>query len=109
MSEKHSGIPTGAGRIPPSVLRDWQLTPAAKVLYATLTTYAGEDGGCSPSNESLTADMGMTSSYVSLLLSQLQERGHIRKEITSSYKGRRRKIVLLAEHGEIQPDGQAKS
>ncbi len=69
------------GVVPGEVLHDRELTAAAKLLYLVLSSMAGRDGYCWPSNETLAAEMDLSKRRVRELLSQLQERGYIQVEV----------------------------
>lgn len=65
--------------IPFSLLESFELSSTAKLLYARLTAYAGEDGFAYPKQKTLAADLGLkTQSNVSHALRQLIDAKFIR-------------------------------
>jgi len=72
------------GVVPGEVLHDRELTSAAKLLYLVLSSMAGRDGYCWPSNETLSVELDLSKRRVRELLARLQERGYIRVDVRRS-------------------------
>lgn len=72
------------GVVPGEVLHDRELTSAAKLLYLVLSSMAGRNGYCWPSNETLGEELAMSKRRVQELLANLQDRGYIRVSVRRS-------------------------
>lgn len=72
------------GVTPGEVLHDKELPHAGKLLYMILSSMAGQDGYCWPSNETLAAELELSKRRVQELLSKLQDLGYIRVEVRRS-------------------------
>jgi len=68
------------GTVNANVLRSPAISVSAKAVYCLLTTYADESGACWPSNETLAKALGVTDRTIRTLLSELIEKGVIRRE-----------------------------
>jgi hypothetical protein len=66
--------------VPESLLRCPDLPAASKLLYGRLARFAGKDGRCFPSVETLAQEMGMTARQIQRLLVQLCKARFLRKE-----------------------------
>jgi len=67
--------------IPASVLSDYRITPAAKLLYGLLRYRQYEKGACWPGIESISRDLGgLSRAAVSRAIGQLEQNGHITVE-----------------------------
>jgi hypothetical protein len=64
-------------QIPLVVLHDPDVSHAAKLAYARLLLYAGRDGLCNPAQETLAAEVCLSSRQVRTVLSELKARGWI--------------------------------
>jgi Helix-turn-helix domain len=65
--------------VPESLLKCAGISTSAKVLYGRLARFAGVDGCCFPSQETLARELGMTVRQVQRLLAQLCAAGFLRK------------------------------
>ena len=65
--------------IPDVLLRYKKITPSAKLLYAKLVQYAGKDGNCFPSIDTLAEDLGLSVRQIITLLKILEKDGFIVK------------------------------
>jgi GntR family transcriptional regulator len=65
--------------VPDSLLRCPHISASAKLLYGRLTRYAGSDGHCFPSVETLAVELGMTARQVQRLLGQLCDANFLRR------------------------------
>lgn len=63
--------------IPNPILRNPELTAAAKLCYGVLCKYSGENGECYPKQEDIARDMGFTERYVTGLIKELSDKGFI--------------------------------
>lgn len=76
-----SGAPINNGPefalIPLSVMRDPHLLPAAKLLFARLKLFAGKDGICHPSHETLAGEIAVKPRQIRNLLGQLRQYGYV--------------------------------
>lgn len=72
------------GVVPGEVLHDRELPSAAKLLYLVLSSMAGRNGYCWPSNETLGEELAMSKRRVQELLANLQDRGYIRVSVRRS-------------------------
>lgn len=59
------------------ILHDRAVSHAAKLAYARLLLYAGRDGRCNPAQETLAAEVCLSSRQVRTVLSELRLRGWI--------------------------------
>jgi GntR family transcriptional regulator len=66
--------------VPESLLRCPEISASAKLLYGRLARYAGRDGRCFPSVETLAVELGMTARQVQRLLWQLCNANFLRKD-----------------------------
>ena len=66
--------------VPESLLRCPEISASSKLLYGRLTRYAGRDGRCFPSVETLAVELGMTARQVQRLLGQLCDAHFLRKD-----------------------------
>ena len=67
--------------IPAVVLKDEELSWSAKMLYGIITWKCNEHAYCWITNRGLGNEMGLSPKRISVLLSMLEERGHIETEI----------------------------
>lgn len=81
--------------IPKAVFRDKRLVPYAKFLYGRVLALIGENGYCYASNGYFASDFETSERNIRYWLSQLQECGYIRIEISRSSTGTERKIYPL--------------
>src|ERR1039458_4901186 len=65
--------------VPESLLKYPRLSASAKLLYGRLARFAGENGLCFPSIETLAAELGMTGRQIQRLIGQLCSAGFLRK------------------------------
>lgn len=63
--------------VPDAMLRLTNITLASKVVYARLVKFAGPNGNCYPSQETLAESLGISKSGVRKALNQLEEEGFI--------------------------------
>jgi len=63
--------------IPNAILKAECIGPAAKLCYGRLLQYAGQDGLCYPSRETLATELSMSTSTVARALKSLEEQGFI--------------------------------
>jgi hypothetical protein len=78
-------------QIPLVISRNKNITPFAKLLYGRLILYAGKNEICTPSHETLAAEIGTSSRYVKTLLVELRECGLIdwnRRRTSNTYSVR---------------------
>jgi hypothetical protein len=64
-------------QIPLEVLHDRTVSHAAKLAYARLLLYAGRNGQCNPAQETLAAEVCLSSRQLRTVLSELRARGWI--------------------------------
>lgn len=64
--------------IPSFIMRDGELTPSSKLLFAKLCDYAGDDGEVYPSQATLSRDLGCDTKTVYRSIEILEKRGLIR-------------------------------
>lgn len=64
--------------VPNALARFPGLSPGAKLLYGRLAQYAGKDGACYPSQETLAVEIGVTDRWVRKLIMELQDGGFIK-------------------------------
>jgi hypothetical protein len=67
--------------VPESLLKYPDLPPSAKLLYGRLARFAGEDGRCFPSVETLAAELGMTVRQIQRLIGKLCTAGFLRRDL----------------------------
>lgn len=72
-SGEHSG--PDFAKLPLRLLREKALSFGAKCLYARLGLYAGKDGVCNPSHETLARELGISTRSIRALLTELREYG----------------------------------
>ncbi len=72
--------------IPDGMVRSTSISPGAKLTYARLTRYAGQDGKCYPAVETLAAEIALSARQAQRYLAEL-EREHLVRRITR-YCGR---------------------
>jgi DNA-binding transcriptional MocR family regulator len=56
------------------------LSLGAKLLWARLAQYAGQDGACYPSQKRLASDLGLSDRQIRRLISELNSKGFLEKE-----------------------------
>lgn len=61
------------GWVPNWLLRREEVSPSAKLLYARLMQYAGEDGSCFPKVETLAVEIAVSERQVARLLDELEK------------------------------------
>jgi len=66
--------------VPEALLRCPALSPSAKLLYGRLARFAGENGSCFPSIETLASELGMTGRRVQRLVRQLCDAGFLKTD-----------------------------
>lgn len=59
--------------VPLDILHNDSLTPNAKLLYCRLLLFAGKDGRCNPSQETLMREMRVGNSQIRTLLNELRK------------------------------------
>ena len=72
--------------IPDGMVRSTSISPGAKLTYARLTRYAGQDGKCYPAVETLATEIALSARQAQRYLAEL-EREHLVRRITR-YCGR---------------------
>lgn len=68
-------VQAGFAQAPIPIVRNADLSAAARLLYITLTSYAWTDGSCYPGQERLAADLGVSSRMVRTYLAELTKAG----------------------------------
>ena len=66
---------SGFTQVPNAILRSAKLTPAAKLTYAMLLSYAWQNDFCFPGQERLASDIGVTDRSVRTYLKELETKG----------------------------------
>ena len=66
---------SGFTQVPNAILRSAMLTPAAKMTYAMLLSYAWDNDFCFPGQERLAADIGVSDRSVRSYLKELETKG----------------------------------
>lgn len=66
---------SGFTQVPNAILRSPDLTPAAKMTYAMLLSYAWQNDYCFPGQERLAGDIGVSDRSVRTYLKELEEKG----------------------------------
>lgn len=66
--------------VPESSLKCPDLSSSANLLYGRLARFAGENGRCFPSVETLATELDLTARQVQRLLGQLRSAGFLRKD-----------------------------
>ena len=66
---------SGFTQVPNAILRSSQLSPAAKLTYAMLLSYAWQNDYCFPGQERLASDIGVTDRSVRTYLKELETKG----------------------------------
>lgn len=87
MGDRTSRKPGYIAVIPADVRYDTVLAPNAKLLYGEITALAGADGYCWATNDYFSRLYGLNKRTITRLVGQLQERGHIRVEVTRKNEG----------------------
>jgi biotin operon repressor len=67
----------GFTQVPNFILRDDNLSPGAKVVYAMFLSYAWNNDSCFPGQERLAHDMGMSRTRVTEFIGELERAGFI--------------------------------
>jgi hypothetical protein len=67
----------GFVQLPNRILRDPDLSPAAKLVYAGILSYAWRDESAWPGQARLAADLGVHHNTVWRMIKELQERGYL--------------------------------
>lgn len=78
-------------KIPLAISRNRELTQTAKLLYGRLLLFAGKNGSCTPSHETLAAEIGIMPRQIRNALAQLSDFGLVdwrRTRSSSSYEVR---------------------
>lgn len=65
--------------IPDSLMQYKGISPTAKLCWSRLGRYAGRDGKCYPSQDTLAEKLGITNMQVNRVLNQLENDGFIRR------------------------------
>ncbi len=65
----------GFTQVPNAILRSAEITPAAKITYAMLLSYAWQNNFCFPGQERLAADIGVSDRSVRTYLKELETLG----------------------------------
>jgi hypothetical protein len=73
--------------IPDALVRYQQLNPTAKILWARLARYAGNDGRVYPAVRTLPAELGLSDRQVQRCLAALERQGLIRREFRKTERG----------------------
>jgi DNA-binding transcriptional ArsR family regulator len=68
----------GFTQVPNAILRSAAITPAAKITYAMLLSYAWQNNFCFPGQERLAADIGVSDRSVRTYLKELEAAGLLR-------------------------------
>ncbi|WP_309723164.1 helix-turn-helix domain-containing protein, partial [Armatimonas sp.] len=66
---------SGFTQVPNAILRTAKLSPAAKLTYAMLLSYAWQNDFCFPGQERLASDIGVTDRSVRTYLKELETKG----------------------------------
>lgn len=66
---------SGFTKVPNALLRSSKLSPAAKLTYAMLLSYAWQNDFCFPGQERLAADIGVSDRSVRTYLKELEAKG----------------------------------
>lgn len=66
---------SGFTQVPNAILRSPDLTPAAKMTYAMLLSYAWQNDYCFPGQERLANNIGVSDRSVRTYLKELEEKG----------------------------------
>ena len=86
------------GILPASIRHDQNLQPAAKVLYAEITSITSLEGICVASNETLGDLYGVTPVTISLWLKSLKKAGYINISYRNGSNDREIKLEPLKEN-----------
>ncbi len=81
-------------RLPVSVLRDPDLSPAARIVYCELALWVFQGATCSLGQRAIAERLGLARNTVADGLEQLEQRGHI--ELNRSSHGRRAMYILTS-------------
>jgi hypothetical protein len=83
--------------VPNALMKYPHLSPSAKLLWARLAQYAGENGHCYPSQMTLAEELGITDRHVRTLIKELEAGGFIEAERTPKDKlmGRNARYFFL--------------
>ena len=98
----------GFTQVPNAILKSQKLTPAAKLTYAMLLSYAWQNDFCFPGQERLARDIGVSDRSVRTYLKELEETGLL--AIKQQGQGRPNKYYLdlkaklLITLGSSRPD-----
>jgi len=96
-------------QLPLEVIHDPLVSHAAKITYARLLFFAGDDGRCNPSQETLAQEVILSSRQVRTVLTELRKRGWITSkrtrtscwyEITGPLPDRKKTASLTPERKE---------
>lgn len=79
-----SKLQPGYGIVHRSVLQMKTISRGAKLLYALLCSYANKEGQCFPSEETMAADLQMTSRGIRKWLGELTFKGMVLKKLTNT-------------------------
>ena len=68
----------GFVQVPNRILRDPDLSPGAKLVYAGILSYAWKEESAWPGHERLGIDLGVHRNTIGRMIRELQERGYLR-------------------------------
>src|SRR6056297_2081630 len=66
---------SGFTQVPNAILKSKKISPAAKLTYAMLLSYAWQNDYCFPGQTRLVSDIGVTDRSVRTYLKELEEKG----------------------------------
>lgn len=66
---------SGFTQVPNAILKSKKISPAAKLTYAMLLSYAWQNDYCFPGQTRLASDIGVTDRSVRTYLKELEEKG----------------------------------
>ena len=96
---------SGFTQVPNAILRTDKLTPAAKMTYAMLLSYAWQNDFCFPGQERLAQDIGVSDRSVRTYLKELEGKGLL--SIKQQGQGKPN-LYFLDLQAKLLTDGQTK-
>jgi biotin operon repressor len=73
----NEALKQGFTQLPRFVLRDKRLSFGARLTYASLLSYAWQEGSCFPGQERIASDLGVSRKAVNEYLHELRKNGYI--------------------------------
>lgn len=75
LASDNEAVQGGFTQVPNFILKATDLSPGAKITYATFLSYAWHNDSCFPGQERLAGDIGVSRSRVSQLVNELEKAG----------------------------------